>query len=258
MYKKAFIDYLKSMKFKIVVPSYNCADWLQDCLQSIEDQTYKNYDVMIIDDASKDLRQREVIDQFVRKNGWQALYNELHQGAMANIVQGIRLLQCSPNDVIVILDGDDWFYNAEVLSKLNAVYSTGTVDLTYGQFIYYPMGWFGCNPVPDEVIEQRSYRRAYWRTSHPRTFKHYLWNAIRDEDLRDERGCYVPSACDMAMMFPMLEMAGPRLKFMEDVLYVYNVANPLNDHKVDRKLQLKIEWYLRQKPKYDLLLMDNS
>lgn len=244
-------------KFKIIIPSYNCADWLHDCLQSLEDQTYKNYDAVIIDDASPDTRQRETIDQFAKKNGWMALYNELHQGAMANIVRGIRQLECDPKDVVLILDGDDWLYNKEVLGKLNEIYRSGSVDMTYGQFIYYPKGRLGCQPVPDDVIEQRSYRRSLWRTSHPRTFKHYLWRAIRDEDLRDESGNYVPSACDVAMMFPMLEMAGRRVKFIEEILYVYNVANPINDYKVDRKLQLKIEWYLRQKPKYDLLHMDD-
>ena len=36
-------------------------------------------------------------------------------------------------------------------------------------------------------------------------------------------------------MFPMLEMAGNRQEFMDQVLYVYNDKNPISDHKIRRK-----------------------
>jgi glycosyltransferase involved in cell wall biosynthesis len=182
------------------------------------------------------------------------LYNEAHVGAMANIVKGICLLECAPEDVVLVLDGDDWLFNADVLSKLNDVYARGDVDLTYGQYQNYPDGKKGyCRPVSQEVIAKRNYRRARWTFYQLRTFRHFLWEAVCDEDLRDSKGEYVSVAYDVAMMFPMLEMVGERFKFIEEVLYVYNIANPINDHKMRKKFLHETERYLRQKPKYDLL-----
>ncbi|MBA3602390.1 MAG: glycosyltransferase [Parachlamydiaceae bacterium] len=40
------------INFKIVVPSFNCPDWIERCLASIESQKYPVGDVCVIDDAS--------------------------------------------------------------------------------------------------------------------------------------------------------------------------------------------------------------
>lgn len=58
---------------------------------------------------------------------------------------------------------------------------------------------------------------------------------------------------DMAMMFPMLEMSGHRSKFISEFLYTYNLSNPINDHKVNQKLQQKLDRLIRGMTKYPLL-----
>ena len=53
------------------------------------------------------------------------------------------------------------------------------------------------------------------------------------------------------MMFPMLEMCKEKFLFIDEVMYVYNNKNPLNDYKLYHKLQLETEMVLRSKPKYN-------
>jgi hypothetical protein len=60
-------------------------------------------------------------------------------------------------------------------------------------------------------------------------------------------------AWDQAIMFPMLEMSGHRAKFISEVLYIYNAANPLNDYKVDRSSQRSLETVIRMQKRYDRL-----
>jgi hypothetical protein len=60
-------------------------------------------------------------------------------------------------------------------------------------------------------------------------------------------------AWDQAIMFPMLEMSGHRAKFISEVLYIYNAANPINDCKVDRQLQRSLETVIRMQKRYDRL-----
>ena len=52
----------------IIIPVYNVEDYLEECLQSILEQTYKNYEVILIDDGSKD-RSKEICDQYSKRYG---------------------------------------------------------------------------------------------------------------------------------------------------------------------------------------------
>ena len=58
------------------------------------------------------------------------------------------------------------------------------------------------------------------------------------EDLTDENGEYYQMAWDHAIMFTLMEMACERVKFVKDLLYVYNDDNPINVHKIDRQNQI--------------------
>lgn len=94
------------------------------------------------------------------------------------------------------------------------------------------------------------FRQDIWKATHLRTFKYKLWKNIKKEDLKDQNGDYFKMTWDLAIMLPMLEMSGNRFAMIEDVLYVYNRENPLNDFKVDRSLQVSLEKHIRQKKKY--------
>ena len=54
----------------------------------------------------------------------------------------------------------------------------------------------------------------------------------------------------MATMFPMMEMAGQRFRFLDEVLYVYNDGNPMCDFKAFSKEQLECERRIRKLPPY--------
>lgn len=44
----------ETVKVSIVVPVYNCENYLEACIQSILEQTYKNFELLLIDDGSSD------------------------------------------------------------------------------------------------------------------------------------------------------------------------------------------------------------
>ena len=74
---------------------------------------------------------------------------------------------------------------------------------------------------------------------------------INIEDMLDDDGEFYKMTCDLAIMFPMLEMAGENSKYIKDILYVYNNSNPLNDHKINNQYQLKLEQEIRNGRKYN-------
>ena len=60
-----------------------------------------------------------------------------------------------------------------------------------------------------------------------------MWKHIKDEDLRGYDGKYLQTAWDIAIMLPILEMAGfSRSKYIPEKLYTYNQETPHNDYKL--------------------------
>ena len=172
--------------------------------------------------------------------------------ALANIAMGIEQTNCDDDDVIILLDGDDWLASTRTLTKLCNVYVDDTL-MTYGSYVLSPEGLRGPEPsqYPDKVIKDNSYREDQWRASHLRTFKHKLWRQIKHEDLKDASGNYYEMTYDQAIMLPLLEMAQERAKFIPEVLYVYNKENPLNVDKIKAKKQFELAQEIRGKQPYE-------
>tara|TARA_R110000824_G_scaffold72970_2_gene185976 strand:- start:5598 stop:6359 length:762 start_codon:yes stop_codon:yes gene_type:complete len=240
--------------FKIIIPLYNVEKWVRACIRSIKRQDYENYQCIIIDDMSTDESAKIIREELEGCENFIFVKNEVKKYALRNIYEAIELSNPSEEDVIVTVDGDDWLANNEVLKKLNGVYKKEKCLLTYGSYAEYPSGKKGkfSKQIPSSITKEGSHRENPWMSSHLRTFKHKLWNKIEREDLLDPNGNFYEMSGDIAHIFPMLEMAGPRAKYIDDILYIYNVSNPINDHKVDHKKQLYLESLIRNSPLYNL------
>lgn len=243
--------------FKVIVPSFNSVEYIAKTLHSIEEQSYTNYDVCVIDDASTLKQQKEIIKDFCVRNGWKAIYHEKNYGALRSIIDGIQSLECKDDDVIVIVDGDDWLAHENALKHIHQVYAEKDIFLTWGQCEKYPAGntpMKYAQPIPDMIIEQKIYRDIPFIFWHPLTFKYVLWRHIEDEDLRDINGEYFRIMYDKAILFPMLEMSGYKKAFLRETLYIYNLENPLNDYATTpREEHDRVNALLKKKKRYPLL-----
>ena len=172
-----------------------------------------------------------------------------------NISDTIKTINARPKDVIILLDGDDWFANNLTLTHLNSYYNDEECWMTYGSYVMHPHAVRGPepSPYPNHVIEQNTYRQDQWRASHLRTFRKDLWDKIDNEDLKDANGNYYKMTYDQAIMLPLLEMSGHRCKFIPEIMHVYNKENPLNVDKVNTQEQVRIANEIRSKNPYKRL-----
>lgn len=229
--------------------------WLRRSLDSIAQQEYPHLSVCVIDDCSTQAGQRQLIDYYCRKQGWTPLLNHERLGCLANTVRGIQALNCSPSDVVGVVDGDDWLTDSGAIGRLVDVYAEGDVELTYGQYLRYPLyEWGHSRPIHREVVRGRRYRERPWQTSQLRTFLYALWSQIDDRDLRDEDGEYYSHAAELAYMYPMLEMCGERFRFLSDPFYVYNRDTPFNEDKCRKREQDAAAERIRSRTRYGAIL----
>ena len=242
----------ESTHFVIVVPSYNNEPWVIRNLESITSQNYSNWFLYYIDDHSTD-KTAKLVKKFIKEKNLQSkcqlIRNSERKGALANLYAAIH--KVNPTDVIVTVDGDDRFAHSKVLSVLAGAYADKKVWMTYGNFKSDPPGWpSNCRPISNKIAKKNCFRKKNFVSSHLRTFYAKLFQLINKKDLF-WNGQFYPMTWDMAIMFPMIEMASKgHFRFIKEVLYIYNVQNPLMDCRVNAQLQRDLDKEIRSKPPY--------
>ena len=147
-------------KIIVVIPSYNNCQWYKYNLFSLCTQDYDNFRAIYVDDCSSD-KTGELVENFIVNNNLGSrihlIRNPVRVGAMQNLYRIIH--SCDDNEIIVILDGDDWFAHNGVLKKINEMYSNSNCWMTYGQYISWPDNVLGYSrQIPFHVIETNNFR----------------------------------------------------------------------------------------------------
>jgi len=241
---------------KVTIPLFNVENWIQRCIRSVKIQKFKNFQCVLVDDISNDNSVTIINKEIKNDSRFKLITNDIKSTAVKNIEKAIDYSKPSPDDIIVNIDGDDWLSTNDVFDKIINVYNKNNCWMTYGSYIIWPENIKGhfAQKVPDHIIENQSYRDSPWMTSHLRTYKYKLWEKIdKDDFIYKATGKPIKATADQAFMFPMLEMSGHKAVYIEDILYVYNRENTLNEDKIDHPYQLKEESYIRNKPRYKLL-----
>lgn len=157
---------IKENKFAIIIPNYNNdhgnykgKTYLQNCIESVLNQTYKNFELIIVDDMSTDTSIKTV-DNYV-DNRIHLIQNKRkrYNGGSRNV--GIDYAKETDADYICFLDSDDWWKHEEVLEHINRklydydmmilgsemLFERGVGCKTYNKFDTYEDVFFCINKV---------------------------------------------------------------------------------------------------------------
>ena len=119
------------MKISIVTPTFNSAKTIQSNLDSIKSQSYKEYQLIIIDNKSTD----ETIE-IIKKNDIPNIKFLIEEdlGIFDAINKGIKI---SDHELISVLHSDDFFSDNDVLKNIVEVFNEDkSNDIVYGNLIY--------------------------------------------------------------------------------------------------------------------------
>lgn len=246
------------MEFQIVIPMYNASAWIEENLRMIQNQTFREFKCIVIDDRSTDDSVERVQRLITNDCRFTLLINNTKRFSMGNVCKAINFINPAAEDIIVLVDADDRLSHNDVLRHLYDVYFCTQCWMTYGSYSGRVCGEPDkiCKPYPSFVVKNRLFRNVRWRASHLKTFKYHLWRHIRPEaftivqdeiqrelirtlvygkirawlnwrkiraeELVDVSGRYVRRCVDKAITYPLLELAGPKSFFIKEVLYVYN------------------------------------
>lgn len=163
------------MRFSILIPVYNCEKYLERCIDSVINQTYEDFELILINDGSTDrsadiCRKFEIIDDRI------IVLEQANQGPGAARNNGIKKAQ---GDFIVFVDADDYIENS-CLEDLQRYLQKNDVDILFKGFKFE-------NQRTGEILNEISLQEGmYYKPE----FRHII-KVLIDNDLFGYTWCKV-------------------------------------------------------------------
>ena len=118
------------LKVSIITVCYNSAETIENTIQSVLEQDYKNIEYIIIDGKSSDTT-LQIIDKYSSRIS--KVISEKDDGIYFAINKGIAT---ATGDIIGILHADDFYTNEQIISKVVNKFQEKHVDTVYGNLQY--------------------------------------------------------------------------------------------------------------------------
>ncbi len=122
-----------NIKFSIIVPCYNVEKYLTTCIKSVLKQTYDNWELLMVNDASHD-NTLSIMQELSEKDPRILSFDKEHGGPSHTRNFGISH---ATGDYLVFLDGDDYFSSDHLERDYEIIESTNCDMLIHNQHTYF-------------------------------------------------------------------------------------------------------------------------
>lgn len=204
-------------KVTIIVPVYNVEKYLRKCLDSLINQTYKNLEIIVIDDGSMD-SSGKICDEFAEKDDRVIVIHQKNAGV--SIARNVGLDRMS-GDYVTFVDSDDYL-KLDAIERFLKIHIKENADIVFVEAItflkdktvYHP------NKVAEEyctdLIKEKILTDRLGNHVATKFFKAELWEKIRfPEKLVYEDFFVMPIICFNAK----------KIVYKCEPLYYYNRMN---------------------------------
>ena len=178
----------KEPLINIIVPVYNTEKYIRKCLDSIVNQTYRNLEIIVVDDGSTD-SSGDICDEYAHKDARIKVIHKENGGVSS--ARNAALDLCTPGgDLVAFVDSDDWLelnmYETllEQIYLYNADIATCKISIEYSdnsRIVHKKIKSNICFSVKDkeELIKNFLNREIYTSSSNDKLYNLKLFSGIR-------------------------------------------------------------------------------
>lgn len=116
-------------KVSVIIPVHNVEEYLKRCIESVLNQTYKNIEIILIDDGSTDGSSR-ICDDYSKKDGRVKVHHKKNEGVSSARNRGIQLAH---GEYFTFVDADD-FIDADMVEYLLSMSRENNADMSTCQY----------------------------------------------------------------------------------------------------------------------------
>ncbi len=167
----------KEKQISVIVPVYNAQRYLEKCLDSITGQSYRNLEIILVDDGSKD-KSSEICDRYAAADGRIKVIHRENGGISAARNSGLNI---ATGEYYGFADSDDWLESDMYQFLQNDLASTGA-DIAV-------CGFFRTFDKFEEPNDRSHTRRVMKRTEaldwllQDRLLQNYYWCKLYKKEL---------------------------------------------------------------------------
>lgn len=226
-------------KISVIVPIYNAELYLEQCIESVLNQTLRDIELLLIDDGSTD-------NSFLICEKYKKRDNRIQLYTNKNVGQGLERnfgIKKSTGEYIAFLDSDDQ-YKENMLEKLyqraietNAdMVSCRIVDMHDGKIIKeHPLNdkvLIGCKEIKAAMADMISYEE---KDGYSGCIA--IWDSIFKRDIIENEGIQFFSERDVYsedLLFKLMFMThAKKIAFCTEAVYLYRVNDTSFTHRID-------------------------
>lgn len=225
----------KAPKISLIIPVYNTEKFLAEALKSVESQTFKDFEAIIINDGSTD-NSGKIIDSFAAKNKSFRVINQDNKGLSAARNAGIK---AATGQYIAFFDSDDYL-SPDFLKELYKLASENQADIAYCNFYIYKnkSGFTSYMPFTAKSGVY-SRKKALNKLILDITMHHFAWNKLFSRSLFTENFIEFPDMYyeDIATC-PRLFFCANKIAVTSKALYYYrrhddSIISLMTDEKIN-------------------------
>lgn len=219
------IDLVMSKLVSIIIPVYNAEKYLDDCLTSVISQSYKDIEIIVINDGSTD-NTREIVEKFKKQDNRIKVIHQENSGPSAARNRG---MEESEGDYIQFVDADDVLNKHSTEIMMNKCNGS---DLVIGRI--YERDNINKSNKKDSFNIKRDYLLSVenFVSVFPKLFREKLINSpcnkLYDKRIIDRNNIKFPlkvnNGEDLVFNLQYIK-ASNRIKIIQDIVYEYRKIN---------------------------------
>ncbi len=212
------------MKYSILVPVYNVEKYLEQCLDSLANQTFRDYEVILTDDGSKD-NSPQICDRYVQQ--YPNVFKVFHKENEGLLLTRRHALKRASGEYIIFVDSDDYVAD-NLLEEVDKVINSENCDMVIYNFMRFDEedNNFTSPDIEFEdhtVFEGENKRKLYEHFVLRHTFVNMWIKAVKKDIVDidfDYSNLAVSKAEDVMQSFPLFDSA-EKIVFIDKKLYFY-------------------------------------
>lgn len=223
----------------LVMPVYNVENFLNKALTSVENQTFKDFEMIIVDDGSSD-KSYEIAEEFCCRNPNFKLIKQKNSGPAAARNTGVT--HCK-GEYIAFMDSDDYL-EKNFLEELYNLAKKTSADITCCNFnMYYPNKnlkiYMPFNSLPGVYTKSKALRKLILDIS----VHYFIWNKLYKKELFLERNIKFDNMYfEDISTSPRLFYFAKTVAFTSKALYNYTMRENSILHSINAK---KVNDYIK-------------
>ena len=216
----------------IIMPVYNASSFLDRAIKSIYCQDFQNWELIAIDDGSKD-DSGDILDRWAREDSRIKVFHQENQGVSATRQRGVLLAK---GEYTIHVDADDWV-EPDYMSSLLDMARKKEADFVWCDCYTNEAGlWKMPNEETSESLIKAMLQQKIWGM---------LWNKLIRTSICQRKDVFFPRDCsmweDLAFCIQCL-LHCRKVSYCDKALYHYNLGN--NGSLVTRQQdkEISVEW----------------